>query len=156
MPKPKKKKRKLPKAEGRFVDDLPELTPNQTRFVFEFMKDRNGTQAYLRVYGGKETSAAELASRMLKNVKVAPHIQAALARLAMKCEITAERNINRIAEIAYNDPFAGRYDVLRACELIGKTFGQFKDVVESKVNATIETVDKEKARAINEELESEC
>jgi hypothetical protein len=121
------------------------LNPKHRLFVAEYLKDQNATQAYIRVYGGKTTSAGVNGHQLLKNTKIQMMIERGLARLADRALITPERNLKRIAEIAYHDKTSKKSDILKACELIGKTFGQFKDVVESKnvhtIAATPEQVD---------------
>ena len=132
------------------------LNPSQRRFVQEYLKDQNATQAYLRVYGGSQKSAEAHGPRLVGHGRVKIEIEKGMARLADRANITAERNLRRIAEIAYHDRKAGRHEILKACELIGKTFGQFKEVVETKVDANVTTVDKTEARKVIDELESEC
>lgn len=39
------------------------------RFVWEYLKDLNGTRAYQRVYGCSPAAASAAASRMLKDAK---------------------------------------------------------------------------------------
>lgn len=120
------------------------LNPSQKRFVQEYLKDQNATQAYLRVYGGPSKSAETSGPRMLGNVRVKQLIERGLARLADRADITAERNLRRLAEFAYHAKIKPS-DSIKACELIGKTFGQFKEIVESKnthtIQATPEQVD---------------
>lgn len=98
-------------------------------FVREYVKDLNATRAFIAAgYGSK--SAPQCASRMLKKPNVREAIDKAVARLGAKIEISAARNLKRIAEIAYEKPFAKHSDILKACELIGKHFRQFADIQE--------------------------
>lgn len=106
------------------------LTTQQRSFVAEYLKDQNATQAYLRVYGGSTKSAEASGPRLLGNVRVKIAVEKGLARLLDRANITAERNLARIAEIAYHNKKVAHRDVLKACELVGRTFGQFKDVHE--------------------------
>ena len=55
---------------------MKDLTAKQEKFVFEFMKTGNATQAYLKVYGGKnKASAGVFGCRLLKNDKVQAEIE---------------------------------------------------------------------------------
>jgi len=105
------------------------LSAKHRLFVREYVKDRNGGRAYRAIYGqvkGSDQSAAKL----LRITKVSEAVAKNLARLEAKLDISAERNLSRIAEIAYHAPRAKYTDVLKACELIGKHFRQFTDVQE--------------------------
>lgn len=116
------------------------LNPRQRRFAQEYLKDQNATQAYLRVYGGKNTTAGVNSHLLLKNTNIQILIERGMARLAERAMITPEKNLKRIAEIAFESKRGRKErDVLKACELIGKTFGQFKDVVENKVEGSLVT-----------------
>lgn len=103
-----------------------ELPLKQRLFVREYVKDRNATRAYIAAGYGKN-GAAQSASALLRNPKVKNAVDKALARLEVKLELSAERNLQRIAEIAYHRPTAKTSDVLKACELLGKHFNQFTD-----------------------------
>lgn len=105
------------------------LNPKQRVFVREYLKDKNATRAYIAAGYGKKGAAAA-ASRMLRNVNVSEAVEKGLARLEAKLDISAERNLKRIAEIAYERPKAKHSDVLKACELIGKHFKQFTEIHE--------------------------
>lgn len=50
------------------------LTEKQERFALEYVQDYNGTQAAIRA-GYSEHTAAEQASRLLKNVQIAERVQ---------------------------------------------------------------------------------
>ena len=62
----------------------------QDLFVKEYLKDLNGTQAYIRAgYKVKdENSAAVMANRLLRNVKIQEKIQAAMKEREKRTEIT--------------------------------------------------------------------
>ena len=50
---------------------MKEITARQEKFVFEFIRTGNATQAYLKAYGGKnKSSAGVFGCRLLKNDKV--------------------------------------------------------------------------------------
>jgi phage terminase small subunit len=81
------------------------LTPLQERFVFEYLKDFNGTQAYLRASPGTtESAAAVAASRLLRNAQIAAAVAGQRARLVEKMELTSERALREVARVAFFDP----------------------------------------------------
>lgn len=78
------------------------LSAKQQRFVDEYLVDCNATQAAIRA-GYSERTAKEQGARLLTNV----HVSAALAKrqgkLAEKYEVTQERVIQAIAQVAFGD-----------------------------------------------------
>jgi phage terminase small subunit len=78
------------------------LTPKQQRFVSEYLIDLNATQAAVRA-GYSERTAAEQASRLLKNVKVSAAVADAKSSIAEKLGITAERVLTEYARLAFLD-----------------------------------------------------
>lgn len=65
------------------------LTPKQARFVSEYLKDQNATQAAIRA-GYSEKTANQQGSRLLANVGVAAALRKKQTRVARKAEITVE------------------------------------------------------------------
>lgn len=78
------------------------LTPKQAIFVAEYLIDFNATRA-ASAAGFEAASAHVQGCRLLKNAKVAAALADAQARLAQKYEVTIERTIRKLAEIAYGD-----------------------------------------------------
>lgn len=78
------------------------LTPKQARFVQEYLLDLNQTQAAIRA-GYSEKTAAEQASRLLTNVKVAEAIQAAMKARSERTQIDADWVLKRLARDATAD-----------------------------------------------------
>jgi phage terminase small subunit len=132
----------------------PPLSETEERFCHEYLKDLNGTRAYLRVCPEvKPTSAAELASRLLRKIKVKERIaelQAELHRAldarnligaqwiedklvenverAMQAKPVLDREGNETGEYVYQGQVANR-----ALELLGKQRGMFGDKLELAV-----------------------
>lgn len=80
------------------------LNADEERFVDEYLIDLNGTQAYIRANPGtKRTTAGELASRLLKKVKVRAAVRAGTLQLAKQCKTSALKEIKGIALIANYD-----------------------------------------------------
>lgn len=80
-----------------------QLSQKAARFVFEYPKDNNGTQAAVRA-GFSAKTAAQQASRLLKNVKVQKAIAGLVERVHKKCEVTVERIRYEAACIAFFNP----------------------------------------------------
>jgi phage terminase small subunit len=114
------------------------LSPKRQFFVNEYLLDRNAARA-ARAAGYSSKAARETGYRLLTNVHIQIAVEAGLSSLATKCEAKAERVIARLAEIAFDEPKAGKErresDVLRACELLGKHFGLFSDKLEVRASS---------------------
>lgn len=65
------------------------LSPKQARFVAEYLKDQNATQAAIRA-GYSQKTAAQQGSRLLMNVEVAKAVGRKQQKVAQKAEITVE------------------------------------------------------------------
>ena len=81
---------------------MPELTPKQRIFVAEYLKDLNATQAAIRA-GYSEKSAHDIGAQLLGKTHVKAAIDAAKEKRAEKLEITAERVLAEIANMAFYD-----------------------------------------------------
>lgn len=108
------------------------LTPKQSAFVSEYLKDRNGTQAAIRA-GYSEKTAQEQSSRLLSNVIVAEAVRKADVKAREKAEITRERLI----EMHLEDRQLARENVqmsaaIKATEQIGKLLGLYVEKHEHK------------------------
>jgi phage terminase small subunit len=83
------------------------LTPQQHRFVTEYVQDWNGTQAAIRA-GYSPSSAADVASRLLRHPEVEQLIADCRAEMRKRVEKTvalaAERTLQTMADLAYFDP----------------------------------------------------
>ena len=71
-------------------------------FVAEYIKDFNGTQAAIRA-GYSAKSAAQQASRLLTNAKIAEMIAAAIKARTERVEIDADWLLNRLKQEAIAD-----------------------------------------------------
>lgn len=65
------------------------LTLKQQRFVHEYLKDQNGTQAAIRT-GYSEKTAKQQGSRLLNDPRVLAAVQAGQKKVARKAEVTVE------------------------------------------------------------------
>lgn len=78
------------------------LTPKQSRFVAEYLKDHNGKQAAIRS-GYSEKTAESQASRLLSNAKVKAELEKRMGKMMSRLEISAERVLQERARLAFFD-----------------------------------------------------
>lgn len=73
------------------------LTLKQARFVVEYLKDQNATQAAIRAgYSGKHVDS--VASRLVRKSQVRAAIDSALEKIARKVEVTLESLLGECEE----------------------------------------------------------
>lgn len=77
------------------------LTPKQARFVEEYLKDLNATQAAIRA-GYSERTANEQGARLLANVSVAAVVAKRKAELTEDAGITQERVLQELSALAFS------------------------------------------------------
>lgn len=78
------------------------LTPRQKRFVSEYLKDHNASQAAIRAgYSAKNPNVT--GPRLMANVGIAAAIGAADAKVAERAEITAEAVVSELAKVGFSD-----------------------------------------------------
>lgn len=79
---------------------MAKFTDKQRRFVQEYLKDLNATQAAKRAgYSGK--TAYSIGQRLLKNVEIKQAIEKGLDRQQRQAEITQDRVLQELAAIAF-------------------------------------------------------
>lgn len=78
------------------------MNDKQRRFVAEYLKDQNATQAAIRSGYSKQT-ARQQASDLLSKPNIKSAIQRKLAKIEAKCEVTAERVIAELGRLAFSD-----------------------------------------------------
>jgi phage terminase small subunit len=87
--------------------DAGGLTPNQRKFVTEYLKDGNATQAAIRA-GYAKGSAGQIAAKLLKIAKLKAEIELGQAKVIEKIQadtgITLERTLRELARLAFFDP----------------------------------------------------
>lgn len=81
---------------------MGEITIKQSRFVEEYVLDMNATQAAIRA-GYSAKTAQEQGARLLANVMVRAAVDAAVAKIADRAEVSAERVIRERARLAFFD-----------------------------------------------------
>ncbi|MED3888158.1 terminase small subunit [Priestia aryabhattai] len=78
------------------------LTPKQQRFVEEYLVDLNATQAALRA-GYSEKTARAIGQQNLTKLYIQQEIQKRMNKRSEKTEITAERILEELGAIAFQD-----------------------------------------------------
>lgn len=103
---------------------MPELNDRQQRFVIEYLKDHNATQAVIRAgYSKKITSAGVMGSRLLNNPAVELEIARIRAEDSRNAGLSRREGLNRLAFIANApvDPKAvSPSDVIKAVDITAK------------------------------------
>lgn len=89
------------------------LTPKQEAFALTYVRGGSASDAYRSAYDTSRTSdksVTELASRLLKNVKVRSRIDEIRGAIAEEAVLDEARTLRTMAAVAYFDP-ADLYDV---------------------------------------------
>lgn len=84
------------------------FSARQERFIAEYLKDGNGTQAAIRA-GYAKKSASVHATRLLAKDKILDKIRAGQNRILKRAEVSVERVLRELACLAFLDP-AGLFD----------------------------------------------
>lgn len=79
------------------------LNDKQQRFVAEYLKDQNATQAAIRA-GYSQKTAGSQGFDLLKKPEIADEIRRKTGKILEKAEFTAERVIQELARIVTFDP----------------------------------------------------
>lgn len=74
------------------------LSPKQARFVAEYLKDQNATQAAIRAGYSKHT-AAQQGSRLLMNVEVAAAVGKSQTKVAARAEVTLQGHLTDLKRL---------------------------------------------------------
>ncbi len=113
---------------------MKKLNPKQQKFVQEYLKDLNATQAAIRAGYSKKT-AYSIGQRLLKHVEVKAAVQAGQKKAAEGAEVTVEyviKNLRQLAEDAMSH--ADRMNANRSLELLGKHVGAFTENISVRGN----------------------
>ena len=113
------------------------LTARQMRFVDEYLKDLNATQAAIRAGYKATTAVAANAARLLKHDKVQEAIEARKQARVERVELEQDWVVNELRKVAqrclpadddYGKPIANIVNVgVKALELLGRHQGIFID-----------------------------
>lgn len=123
-----------------------ELTAKQSRFIDEYMKDLNGTQAAIRA--GYSTKGADVqAVRLLGNVRIKAEVEKRQAALAETHGVTLKSLLDELDEartVALSAETAQSSAAVAATMAKAKLTGFVVDKVKSETSGTliVKTVDK--------------
>jgi phage terminase small subunit len=114
------------------------LNAKQQRFVDEYLKDLNATQAAVRA-GYSENTANRVGPRLLSNVGIKKAIAAAQKLVSQKTEIEVIDIINDLQRLAGKAERAGNFSSAIKCkELLGKQIGMFIERIKVEDDSVIE------------------
>lgn len=85
------------------AESLDRLNEKESRFVWEYLIEANGTTAAIRA-GYSERSAYSTANRLLKKADVAAALGAVRRGLEDRTKITVEMVVEELGRIAFSDP----------------------------------------------------
>lgn len=103
------------------------LTPRQSRFVAEYLKDLNATQAAIRT-GYSPKTAASQASSLLRNPKVRDAVDAGKKSRAKRLELSADAVLGDIVRLSEKAEETGELaTALKGRELLGKHLALFTE-----------------------------
>ena len=106
------------------------LTLKQERFVQEYLVDLNATQAAIRA-GYTKKRASELGYQLLHKSTVQAALQSAILRRSERTEITQDRVLQELAQVAfkpaadYSEAELKYASKLKALEMLAKHLGLF-------------------------------
>lgn len=111
---------------------IDSLTEKQKRFVEEFLKDLNGTQAVIRAgYNCTPDSARKMASQLRENPAVRIAIDALRKEREKNTDVTKDYVLRKIVRLIEKAEDAEQYQAaLRGTELLGRHLSLFVDRTE--------------------------
>ena len=124
---------------------MADLTPKQRKFVEEYLKDLNATQAAIRA-GYSEKAARAVSSRLLTNANVQSAVAARSKKASEKAELTVESVLSGVQAVLDdatqkvfdkdgNQVMLDRANALKSLEMQGKYLQMFIDKM--KIDQTI-------------------
>ena len=112
------------------------LKNQQLRFCREYIIDCNGTQAAVRAGYAKHT-AKQQGSRLLTNDDIKAEIMRLSKLVHKKLEISAERVLQELASIAFDEKKHKTVDRLSALDKLGKHLKLFTELHETQHTFTM-------------------
>lgn len=115
------------------------LNSKQKLFVKHYRIHQNATKAAKAAGYSKKTSYS-IGQRLLKNVEIRKMLKDSAEKTSAKLDISAERILGRIAEMAFDTDWIKKSDILRACELLGKHKSLFTENINMNANVKTDVV----------------
>lgn len=114
------------------------LTNTQKRFLEEYIKDYNGTRAYMRAYPNASYDTANATScRILKKPEAHAYLDQLEGEKFKELRINAEHIATELAKIAFMDDTASQKDRMKAIELLQKQLGLQQQKITADVSTNI-------------------
>lgn len=114
------------------------LTPKQDRFIQEYLKDLNATQAALRA-GYSEKTAYSIGNENLSKPEIAAEIAKRQESIGHENEITVEWILGEMKSTYFEAKREGEYSAAnKSLEMLGKYKGMFTEKLEVKGTMTLE------------------
>ena len=98
------------------------LSPRQKQFCRYLVNIGKPKEAAIAA-GYSEKSAYNQSSRLMRNDEVLSEISRLRSKLSEKVDVSAEKVVQKVAEIAFTTAYVKDSDRLKALELLGKKFG---------------------------------
>lgn len=114
------------------------LTSTQKRFLEEYIKDYNGTRAYMRAQPNASYDTANAIScRILKKPEAHEYLDQLEGEKFKELRINAEHIATELAKIAFMDDTASQKDKMKAIELLQKQLGLQQQKITADVSTNI-------------------
>ena len=114
------------------------LTTIQRAFLEEYVKDYNGTRAYMRACPNVTYSSAHtLSGRILKMPEAKEYLDKLEREIYEAYRINAEHIATELAKIAFMDDTASQKDKMKAMELLQKQLGLQQQKITADVSTNI-------------------
>lgn len=114
------------------------LTNTQKRFLEEYIKDYNGTRAYMRACPDVNyDSAKATAYVILKKPEAHAYLDQLEGEKFKELRINAEHIATELAKIAFMDDTASQKDRMKAIELLQKQLGLQQQKITADVSTNI-------------------
>ena len=130
------------------------MTPKQRRFVSEYLKDQNATQAAVRS-GYSKKSAGKIGHQLLEIPRIADAVATRQEKVAEKAEFTVTSHLLKLAELRDAAIAAGQISAaVKAEENRGKVAGFYVQRVEHSGEVTHVMTDEQREARILHLLQS--
>ena len=114
------------------------LTAIQRRFLEEYIKDYNGTRAYMRACPNVDYETAKVtACHIMKKPEAHEYLDQLEGEKFKELRINAEHIATELAKIAFMDDTASQKDKMKAMELLQKQLGLQQQKITADVSTNI-------------------